>query len=49
MTDTFGLDENVQEHQVPQSVIQGVITALSDYAGNRPQTNNQPELFVNFR
>lgn len=48
MTETFGLYENVQEHQIPQSVIQGVIIALSDYAGNRPQTNNEQELFVNF-
>lgn len=48
MTETLGLYENVQEHQILHSVIWGVITALSDYAGNRPQTDNQPELFVNF-
>lgn len=46
--ETLGLHENVQEHQVPHSVIQGVIITLRDYAGKRPQINNQSELSVNF-
>lgn len=46
--ETLGLHENVQEHQVPHSVIHGVIITLRDHAGKRPQINNQPELSVNF-